>query len=116
MPGHMDVKGMSDDVRALVNRVRRGEEIVLTEDGRAVARLGPPDPADGMHGPEGDLTDEEKVRRRKTLIGLFEGQGYWVADDAFEPDEELIESFYTDDPHLQLRPGQGGRGENGGIP
>lgn len=57
----------------LLDRVERGEDIVIARRGKAVARLVPM---------------EEKKVDRSGLIGCLAGVG-WAADDAFapEPDE-----------------------------
>ncbi|MGI8462167.1 MAG: type II toxin-antitoxin system Phd/YefM family antitoxin [Solirubrobacterales bacterium] len=60
----------------LVERVEKGEEITIARNGTPVAKLVP-------------------VAERFPVAppGFMKGE-VWVADDAFEPDEELIDSFY----------------------
>lgn len=41
MPGHIDLKSATAELRALVERVRGGEEIVFTQDGAKIAKLAP---------------------------------------------------------------------------
>jgi prevent-host-death family protein len=60
----------------LVERVEQGEEIVIARNGKPVAKLVP--------------VEAEREPRKP---GAWKGR-IWIAEDAFEPDEELIDSFY----------------------
>lgn len=41
MPGHIDLKSQTDSLRTLDERLARGEEVLLTRDGRPVSRVVP---------------------------------------------------------------------------
>ncbi|QJE71806.1 hypothetical protein HHL28_00575 [Aerophototrophica crusticola] len=88
MPGHIDLRSATAELRALVERARDGEEIVFTEDGELVAKLGPADHPSHPVAWE-DLSREEKARRRKELVGRFAGQVDVDAFDAPLPDDIL---------------------------
>lgn len=73
----VDIRDAADRLSELVDRVRQGEEVVLTDEGVAVARLVPVSP-------------EKRVRRPGTAKGAL------VVPDDFDdplPDDEL-ESWY----------------------
>jgi prevent-host-death family protein len=60
----------------LIDQVNAGEEVVITRNGRPVARLVP----------------AEAAKPRK--LGLLEGKGYWIADDFDAPlPDDLLDLF-----------------------
>lgn len=82
MPGHIDLKSEEADLAALVARVRQGEEIVLTENGRAVARLSPP-AAEPL----------EDAAAAAPPFGIWKDKG-WIADDFDAPlPADLADAF-----------------------
>jgi len=101
----MDVKREAVSLDNLLDRVRRGEEVELTENGRVIARLvpvAPPTPAE-------ERAERERIAAlRRSAFGMY-GDKVWIAEDAFEPDEDLIDSFYADNIFPKL-PDEGGRG------
>ncbi len=68
----------------LVEAVESGEEIVITRNGKDVARLVAVQP------------DKPKSTWEQ-LAGLGEGQGWWISEDFNEPDEEIERMFGTRD-------------------
>lgn len=73
----------------LVRRAADGEDVVLTEAGRPVARLV------GLGGCGASLPVPVDTRP----LGLYRGR-VWVADDADETPEWLIDAFYGIDSDL----------------
>jgi prevent-host-death family protein len=65
----------------LIARARAGEEVMIADAGRPVARLVPV-----------KTEDEKDENSRLKMLGMFEGQ-IWMSDDCFDPltDEELEE-------------------------
>ncbi|MFC7334894.1 hypothetical protein [Rhodocista pekingensis] len=101
MPGHFELTRSVDGLRILADRLARGEELDLTVDGRLVGRAVPALP-DG----EAQQVREGVAARRRSIIGACKGRA-WVADDAFDPDPDLVALFHAD----ALLPGEdpGGR-------
>jgi prevent-host-death family protein len=62
----------------LVERVLAGDDIVIGRAGKPVARLVPYD---------------EGLRATPRPFGLLKGK-IWAAPDAFEPDQDLIDTFW----------------------
>jgi prevent-host-death family protein len=79
MPDIVNVHEAKTHLSRLIERVERGEQVVIGRAGRPVARLVP--------------YAEERTSPRP--FGLAKGQS-WAAADAWEPDQEMIDAFWTD--------------------
>lgn len=107
MPGHIDVNDKDASLRALSEQVSRGEEVVLVRDGRVVAKI----VAHTAPTPEEEGAERERLAAlRRTAFGMYAGK-IRIADDAFESDQELIESFYADNVFPPVEPSKPDPGE-----
>lgn len=59
----------------LVQRVQRGQEVVIAKAGKPVAKL----------------VAYEPPKRKIAPPGSLEGRGYWIADDFNDPIDELFD-------------------------
>jgi len=74
----------------LVDQVERGEEVVLSRYGRAVAKIVPVEPPAKID--------------RSGLFGSLVGKG-WVADDFDAPlPEDILRAFEGEDDEFDLKP------------
>ena len=70
MPGHIDLDRQTIDLETLLARVGRGEEIVLSRDGRPVMRVAPAEAATASVG--------------ELPFGVWRDK-LWLAEDAAAP-------------------------------
>jgi prevent-host-death family protein len=78
----IDIDAASTGLSSLVHRAHAGEEVVITLDGRPVARLMP--------------VSATKPERK---LGLLEGQDYWIADDFDTPlPGDMLDLFEGNSP------------------
>jgi prevent-host-death family protein len=68
------------DLSKLLEAVERGEEVVIARAGKPVPKL---------------VKAEEPPAKRK--LGLWEGPGFWIADDFDAPNEEIRRMFEDGD-------------------
>lgn len=64
----------------LLERVREGEEVVIEENGKALARIV-------------GVDQDEAAQYNPNWFGMDEGKG-WIAPDFNETPEDIINSFY----------------------
>jgi prevent-host-death family protein len=79
----VDIEAAETDFLGLLKDIERGEEVIITRDGKPVAKLVP---------------SEQPVRRRQ--LGHLRGKA-WAAPDAWDPDPELERLFYEGDPNFR---------------
>ena len=97
MPGHIELKTSVDDLRALADRLFRGEEVDLVVDGRVVGRAVPAGAGAGS-------TTEDRMRRerdaalRASAVGMYGGD-VWMAADFDDPLPDDIQKHF-DDPEI----------------
>lgn len=91
MPGHIDLNSLP----TLKAQLAQGEEVLLTRDGRVVAKVVPV--ATAPEAPDRFTEMERMAALRRTALGMFADQIH-ITPDAFAPDSELEELFYADDP------------------
>jgi prevent-host-death family protein len=78
----VNIQAAKTHLSRLVEEAAKGEEIILAKAGKPLVRLVPFQPA-----------------MKERPVGFLAGQG-WVSPDCWDPDPELEELFYADDPHL----------------
>lgn len=84
MPGHIDLNSQTDTLRTLDERLARGEEVLLTRDGRPVARVVPVPVATAVD----DQAERERLAAlRRSAFGMFAGQIDVAAFEAPLPDD-----------------------------
>lgn len=81
----VDIEDLKFDLSGLLKGLREGEELIVAEDGKPIAKIVP-------------IFKEAPVGRRK--LGLMKGK-MWVAPDAWDPDPELERLFYEGDPSFR---------------
>ena len=89
MTVHVTLEEAQAKLAELLVRVRDGEEVIIDQDGAAVAVLSPPTPPVATGGPPGPLSGEEP-RRPKRKLGAWDHLNLDIDPDIFlERDPEL---------------------------
>ncbi len=70
-------------IQTVIALTRNGDEIVLEEDGKPIAKITP--------------ITEEQVQPEQRVLGLGRGEGYFMSDDF---DDELPDDFWGFDKEL----------------
>ncbi len=73
----INIQAAKTHLSRIVDQVAAGEEVIIAKAGKPMAKLVPYQPA-----------------KKPRTPGLFAGQG-WESPDCWEPDTELIDSFYN---------------------
>jgi prevent-host-death family protein len=68
---HVDISEVTSSIAKLVDEAEQGREIVITRDGRPLAKLGPAK-ARRQDEPVAALTPEQAARRRQAIAKLIE--------------------------------------------
>lgn len=76
MSEQINIQAAKTHLSRIVEKVAAGEEVIIAKAGKPMAKLVPYVPA-----------------RKPRVGGQFAGQ-IWESPDCWEPDEELIKSFY----------------------
>ncbi len=71
-------------IQTIIKHAKNGDEIVLEENGKPIAKITP-------------ITEAEEVAPKQRILGLGRGEGYFMSDDF---DDELPDDFWGFDKEL----------------
>lgn len=77
------VQAAQTDLPQLLQKVLDGEEIIIEQNGKALARIVP-------------IEENEKAEYNPNWLGMDEGK-IWMAPDFNETPKEFIDAFYGED-------------------
>ena len=80
----VSINEIQNSVQALIDLTKNGDEIVIEENGKPIAKITP-------------IVETEQTEPKQRVFGL--GKGYWMSEDF---DDELPEEFWLGDDEFWL--------------